>query len=93
MSKVAPHDARITLRTARDRGASLETLDPDAAEAAYRRALEPAPDHGDALLNDPTQAGAHFNAARLHEHVGDTQMALRHFSAYKRLQRPGEGAA
>lgn len=127
------------------RGESIEALDHDAAEAAYRTALDLAPDYCDALLNlgallcehhrcgeavalyrdavarcpgspllhfnhaialedqgehaqalssyerclslDPSLADAHFNAARLYEHLGDIQMALRHFSAYKRLQQ------
>jgi tetratricopeptide (TPR) repeat protein len=32
-------------------------------------------------------ADAHFNAARLYEQLGRNQLALRHFSAYRRLQR------
>jgi tetratricopeptide (TPR) repeat protein len=47
------------------------------AEAAYRRAL--------AL--DPELADAHYNLARLHEQQGDARGALRHFNAYRRLQR------
>jgi tetratricopeptide (TPR) repeat protein len=115
------------------------------AEAAYRRALELAPDHADAWINlgallceakrcaeavdlydqairrrpeepllhfnraialedqgrlkeaiasyetclrlAPDLADAHFNAARLHEQLGNGQKAVRHFSAYRRLQR------
>lgn len=49
----------------------------DAALASYERCL--------AL--DPRFADAHFNAARLHEELGHAQKALRHFSAYRRLQR------
>ena len=48
----------------------------DAALASYERAL--------AL--DPQLADAHFNAGRLSEQQGDAQRALRHFSAYRRLQ-------
>ena len=40
-----------------------------------------------AIALDPTLADAHFNAGRLHELLGDERLALRHFSAYKRLQR------
>ncbi|MCL4182632.1 MAG: tetratricopeptide repeat protein [Burkholderiaceae bacterium] len=57
---------------------ALEDLHrPEAALASYERCL--------AL--DPGFADAHFNAARLHELMGQTQKALRHFSAYRRLQR------
>lgn len=47
------------------------------AIASYERALK----------LDPRLADAHFNAGRLHEAMGNEQPALRHFSAYKRLQR------
>lgn len=46
------------------------------ALAAYERSL--------ALV--PSLADAHYNAARLHEKLGDAQAALRHYSAYRRLQ-------
>ncbi|MEO5735566.1 MAG: tetratricopeptide repeat protein [Rubrivivax sp.] len=49
----------------------------DAALASYEQAL----------LLDPTLADAHYNAGRLHELMGQHRPALRHFSAYKRLQR------
>jgi tetratricopeptide (TPR) repeat protein len=39
------------------------------------------------LLLAPDLADAHFNAARLHEKAGNAQKAVRHFSAYRRLQR------
>ena len=35
----------------------------------------------------PDLADAHYNAARLYEKLGNMQKALRHFSAYRRLQR------
>ena len=47
------------------------------ALASYDRAL-----HLDADLAD-----AHYNAARLHEQMGDARKAVRHLSAYRRLQR------
>lgn len=47
------------------------------AAAAYERSL--------AL--DPSLADAHFNLAQLHKEAGDERGALRHFSAYRRLQR------
>ena len=44
--------------------------------------------YNDSLRLDPDLADAHYNAARLHEHLGDAKKAVRHFSAYRRLQRP-----
>ena len=49
----------------------------DEAAASYERSL--------AL--DPTLADAHFNLAQLHKEAGDDRGALRHYSAYRRLQR------
>jgi tetratricopeptide (TPR) repeat protein len=49
----------------------------DEAAAGYERSL--------AL--DPTLADAHFNLAELHQEAGDERGALRHYSAYRRLQR------
>ncbi len=61
-----------------NRGVALDHLErlPEAM-ASYERSL--------AL--DPTLADAHYNLGRLREQIGDTRGALRHFSAYKRLQR------
>lgn len=39
------------------------------------------------LKLDPSLADAHFNVARLKERLGDSRSALRHFNAYRRLQR------
>ena len=39
------------------------------------------------LQLDPDLADAHYNAARLHEQLGDAKNAVRHFSAYRRLER------
>ncbi len=39
------------------------------------------------LRLDATVADAHFNAARLHDHLGHRREAIRHFSAYRRLQK------
>lgn len=39
------------------------------------------------LALDPEFADAHYNAARLHEQAGHTQRAVRHYSAYRRLQQ------
>lgn len=46
------------------------------AVASYEQCLELAPDLAD----------AHFNAARLHEYLGNAQRAVRHLSTYRRLQ-------
>jgi len=61
-----------------NRGVALDHLERlDEATAAYERAL--------AL--DPALADAHFNLAQLREQAGDARGALRHYSAYRRLQR------
>jgi tetratricopeptide (TPR) repeat protein len=39
------------------------------------------------LALDPALADAHYNLGRLREQLGDKRAALRHFSAYRRLQR------
>ena len=39
------------------------------------------------LKLDTSLADAHFNIARLKERLGDSQSALRHFNAYRKLQR------
>jgi len=54
-----------------DQGRPMEAL------AAYNVSLQLAPDLAD----------AHYNAARLHEQLGDAKNAVRHFSAYRRLER------
>jgi tetratricopeptide (TPR) repeat protein len=61
-----------------NRGVALDHLErlPEAM-ASYERSL--------AL--DQTLADAHYNLGRLQEQMGDQRGALRHFSAYKRLQR------
>lgn len=48
-----------------------------AAIEAYARCLVLAPDLAD----------AHYNAARVHERLAEPQAALRHYNAYRRLQR------
>lgn len=59
-------------------GVALDHLERLAqAAASYQRSL--------AL--DPTLADAHYNLGRLREQLGDQRGALRHFSAYRRLQR------
>ena len=60
-----------------NRGVALDHLEQlDEAAASYERSL--------AL--DATLADAHFNLAQLHQQAGDEQGALRHYSAYRRLQ-------
>lgn len=44
-----------------------------------------------ALLLYPQFADAHFNLARLLQDAGDAQGALRHWRAYRRIQRELEG--
>jgi tetratricopeptide (TPR) repeat protein len=41
--------------------------------------------YGQCLAQQPDFADAHFNAARLHHRLGQSQQALRHFNAYRRL--------
>jgi tetratricopeptide (TPR) repeat protein len=61
-----------------NRALALEDLRrDDEALAAYETCLS----------LDADFADAHFNAARLYEQCGKGQLALRHFSAYRRLQR------
>ena len=61
-----------------NRGVALDHLERlSEAMASYERSL--------AL--DPTLADAHYNLGRLREQLGDKRGALRHFSAYRRLQR------
>ena len=61
-----------------NRGVALEELGrDDEALAGYL----------DCLRLDPGFADAHYNAARLLETRGERQQALRHYSAYRRLQR------
>jgi tetratricopeptide (TPR) repeat protein len=70
----APREARLHY----NRALALEDLRrDDDALAAYEACLKLAADFAD----------AHFNAARLYEQRGKGQLALRHFSAYRRLQR------
>jgi tetratricopeptide (TPR) repeat protein len=57
-------------------GVALEdTQQPEAAIAAYENAM--------AL--DPALADAHFNTARLADRLGRARLAIRHYSAYRRL--------
>lgn len=57
---------------------ALEDLQqPEAALACYERCLQLAPGLAD----------AHYNAGRLHEEAGRQRQAIRHYSAYRRLQK------
>lgn len=60
-----------------NRAVALEDL------ARYREALLA---YDRCLTIDPAIGDAHFNAARLHDHLGNPKQAIRHFSAYRRLQ-------
>jgi tetratricopeptide (TPR) repeat protein len=68
-----PEDSQLHF----NRAVVLEELDrQDDAADGYGRCLELEPDYAD----------AHYNLARLNELQGDKQCALRHYSAYRRLQ-------
>jgi tetratricopeptide (TPR) repeat protein len=70
-----PHEALLHF----NRAIALEDQgQPAAALASYHACLRLAPDLAD----------AHYNAARLHQQLGDARQAVRHFNAYRRLQRP-----
>jgi tetratricopeptide (TPR) repeat protein len=61
-----------------NRAVALEDLGRfDEAVSSYKQSLE----------LDSSLADAHFNIARLQERLGDSQGALRHFNAYRQLQR------
>ena len=61
-----------------NRGVALDHLERlEEAVASYERSL--------AL--DASLADAHYNLARVREQLGDKRGALRHFNAYRRLQR------
>ncbi len=73
---VAAHPTDASLRF--NRAVVLEDLGRiDEAVAAYQRCLE----------QDAGFADAHWNLARLYERRGVQTLALRHFSAYRRLSR------
>ena len=72
----APEDALLRFNL----GVLLEDLgEPQAAEKAYCAAVR-----ADARLAD-----AHYNLALLYESLAKPQLALRHFNAYRQLQRQG----
>jgi tetratricopeptide (TPR) repeat protein len=69
---------------------------PDEALLHFNRALaledqgrlmEALQSYNTSLGLAPDLADAHYNAARLHEQLGDAKKAVRHLSAYRRLQR------
>jgi tetratricopeptide (TPR) repeat protein len=51
------------------------------------RAKEAIASYETSLRFAPELADAHYNAARLYEKLGNAQKAVRHLSAYRRLQR------
>ena len=62
-----------------NRGVALDHLERlPQAMASYEQSL----------VLDPTLADAHYNLGRLREQLGDARGAVRHFSAYRRLQQP-----
>jgi tetratricopeptide (TPR) repeat protein len=69
---------------------------PDSALVHFNRAValdhlerlpEAAASYEHSLTLDPALADAHYNLGRLREQLGDKHAALRHFSAYRRLQK------
>ena len=87
---------------AQDLDASVSLYDtailacPNSALMKFNRAvaLEDLGRHEEAISSyelslelDASLADAHFNIARLKERLGDSQSALRHFNAYRKLQR------
>ncbi len=73
-AKLAPDDPLVLFNTA----IALEDQKRDReALASYERCLHLAPNLAD----------AHFNTARLCDKLGDARGALRHFSAYRRLNK------
>lgn len=69
---------------------------PDSALLHYNRGIaldhqgrlaEAADSYERSLALDPKLADAHYNLAKLHQQTGDERGALRHYSAYRRLQR------
>jgi len=69
---------------------------PDSALLHYNRAIaldhegrldEAAAGYERSLALDPKLSDAHFNLAKLYQQAGDERGALRHYSAYRRLQR------
>lgn len=61
-----------------NRAVALEDLNRfDEALASYDLALQ----------LDPNLADAHFNAGRIYDELGNSQGAIRHYSAYRRLSR------
>jgi tetratricopeptide (TPR) repeat protein len=80
-------DAAEVCRRALDRVAGEPLLHFNLAIALedLRRDDEALAQYGESLRLDPRLADAHFNAARLHERLGQRQAALRHYNAYRRL--------
>jgi tetratricopeptide (TPR) repeat protein len=69
---------------------------PDSALLHYNRAIaldhqgrldDAAASYERSLALDPKLSDAHFNLAKLYQQAGDERGALRHYSAYRRLQR------
>jgi len=89
------HDTRAYVEALALYDAALVRL-PEHAELHYNRAIvledldRPADAlqaYADCIRLAPDFADAHWNAARLYEQRGAEQQALKHFSAFRRLQR------
>jgi tetratricopeptide (TPR) repeat protein len=68
-------------------GSALVHFNRAVALDHLERLSEAAASYERSLALDPTLADAHYNLGRLREQLGDKRGALRHFSAYRRLQR------
>ena len=68
-------------------GSALLHFNRAVALDQLQRLEEAAASYERSLALDPTLADAHYNLAQLHQEAGDQRGALRHFSAYRRLQR------
>jgi tetratricopeptide (TPR) repeat protein len=67
-------------------GSALVHFNRAVALDHLERLPEAAASYEQSLVLDPTLADAHYNLGRLREQLGDKRGALRHFSAYRRLQ-------
>jgi tetratricopeptide (TPR) repeat protein len=79
--------ALSTEAVARCPGSALVHFNHGVALDHLERVSEAVASYEQSLALDPALADAHYNLGRLREQLGDPRGALRHFSAYHRLQR------
>jgi tetratricopeptide (TPR) repeat protein len=72
---------------ARCEGSALLHFNRAIALDHLERLADAAASYERALALDPALADAHYNLGRVREQLGDARGALRHFNAYRRLQR------